>query len=252
MHTESATSSDTAKAEGVAFLAGNPRVTKLPDGTIDIDPQLEAFDECLKIVAACRERVAGIYIAFDHIGKFRNSFLDTTNPSKPLTKREKTKPRMSNLAPEIRAHYEPIAAKYGIALDNIHVITEEWCRLAMFEEAKTSDLRNLFTSTGKSKCQKGICATEEIINDENNDQRTRINCRGITAAIFKRLIENATCVEAVWKFDKLRCKPDVLLSGIILAKQLWNAAETATITNHILFPKPNGKDYRMISKPIAL
>ena len=57
--------------EKIAVIAGNPKVGLLANGEIAIKPQLQAFEQAMKFVGEKRGQIVKIYVAFDHLGNFK-------------------------------------------------------------------------------------------------------------------------------------------------------------------------------------
>lgn len=212
----------------ISILAGNPKV-ELIDGQVKIDPQIAAFEEAMKVVANCRERIAKIGIAFDHIGLFRSQFVD---PTQNLSNKKLRHLRLSYLKPEIREIYQVTAEKYGVQLNEISVISEDVCRARVVNKLAGKINPDVFVERNVG-CNGDACALPET--DEKSD--FKVNCRGITAAIIDSLAKDADEVKTFWVFDPLRVKPAIITQGTELARIVFGT--TAQVEQNVIWP--NGR-----------
>lgn len=222
----------------IAILAGNPRVGLDKKGDLLIDPQLEAFEEALKIAADCRDQVAKIVILFDHRRVFKKRFVDATLefPSKKQKKRAFDHLKLSHLLPQIRRVYEEAAQKYGVELNQINVLSEDLCRLDIFRRMEASvELRKLATSEReqmysreKSCSAEGGCVGsdwEEDVDDQEIPELSseRISCPGIAAAAIAYLAKGLKQDDKIitcWQYDKRRVNSRNVIVGTQMARHL--------------------------------
>lgn len=216
--------------ERIVVLAGNPRVEK-SGSRIIIEPQEEAFTEAMQLVERLRGSIVKIYIAFDHRGVFRDQFL------KPTTSNRKCKKAsLAYTIEEIQQLYRPIAQKYEVELGDIGIITEAECRMHMLQifPEIPERYRWVVGQKGAPFCDKDGC------DDYAEEEKLRINCKGIAAEIIRRMASHGNRIEAFWEFDKRRCRPETVDGGTTIARHLFNEASQANICHHMIFHKTDG------------
>jgi len=109
-----------------AIFAGNSRAQVGDDGSVRVEPQLQAFKAALKLAQdtqsnhGIRPRIS---IAFDHQGVFRLQFL-----AEGLTNSQKRNPRLAHLDRRIVAVFAAAAEEHGVPLEEIRVIHEDSAR----------------------------------------------------------------------------------------------------------------------------
>lgn len=212
----------------ISILAGNPKV-ELIDGQIKVEPQIAAFEEAMKVVVNCRERIAKIGVAFDHTGLFRNQFVD---PDQKLSNKKLRHLKLSYLRPEIREIYQATAEKYGVNLSDISVISEDVCRARVVNKLSGKINPDVFVERNIG-CNGDACVLPETA--EKSD--FKVNCRGIAAAIIDTLAKDADEVRTYWVFDPVRVKPATITQGTELAKTVFGT--TVKVEQNIIWP--NGK-----------
>ncbi len=222
----------------IAILAGNPRVGLDKNGGLLIDPQLEAFEEALKIAADCRDQIAKIVVLFDHRRGFKKRFVDETLEfaSKKQKKKAFDHLKMSHLLPEIRNVYEGLAQKYGVALDQINVLSEDMCRLEIFKRMEgNQELKKFATNkreqvcTGEKSCSVGgSCGSsdwEEDVDDQEVPELRpeRVSCPGIAAAAISYLAKGLNQDDKIitcWQYDQNRVNSRNVIVGSQIARNL--------------------------------
>lgn len=193
----------------LSILAGNPKV-ELIDGQVQIDPQLPAFEEAMKVAQESRDRIAKIAVAFDHKALFRNQFVGSD-----LSNRRLKHLRLADLKPEIKSAYEETATRYGVDLSEISVISEDICRAKVVQQTgykiNSADMSGFaFTERGQ-KCTEEACDKSDL----------KVNCRGITAAIIHTLSKGADEIQTFWVYDPVRVKPETISQGTVLAGDIF-------------------------------
>lgn len=218
----------------ISIMAGNPRVEVHGDGSIVLDPHLEAFDAALRLATETRDHIGGIYVAFDHIGRFRDHFVRSD-----ISARSRRKPILSDCVPEITEIYRPLADRHGIPLENIGIITEESARVIMLALHPTlaSPFDRIAGSMARTICEKECRIGEKV--DEEPEDRLRITCKGITAAIIERLARHGDDIHLFWEYDPVRCKPFTITGGIILAEKIF-PLHGKRVTNTMIFRMQDG------------
>lgn len=206
------------------ILAGNPLVD-IRGGTLYIDPQLRAFEDAMKYVKSNRSDVGRIYIGFDHLGIFRENFV---NPKLELSGRQLKKPNLSMLLPEITSVYRPITEQYGVELADIRVMTEEQCRMTMLQLAEREPeigSNNLMFNYSRRSCQDvGGCeiSSSDIgaANMDDAPEKLRVTCKGILAEFMRRCGKNGADVQAFIEYDQRRAMLSTITTGTELAKKV--------------------------------
>ena len=178
----------------LSIMAGNPKVEIRKNGRIKIDPQLTAFEAALHLASERREQIGRIYVAFDHTGQFRDHFL-----RKNISQEE---PSLADCMTGITDTYRPIAEKYETSLDDIGIITEEYARATMLALQPTLafPFNRVAGVMTKPLCEKECHPGEQI---EEPDDRVKITCKGITAAIIERLARKGDDIELFWEFNRV-------------------------------------------------
>ena len=212
----------------LSILAGNPKV-EINEGRIEIDPQLSAFEEAMKVVSTSRNRIEKIGIAFDHKGLFRNQFVD---PSLGLSNRRLKHLKLADLRREIISVYEDIAYAYGVSLENISVFSEDVCRAKVVNQLAGRMHPYLLVERGV-QCEDTSCNTYNARPESD----FKVNCRGITAAIIAGLAINTDEIHTFWSFDPVRVKPATITQGSELAREIFDVR--IPIFQNIIWP--NGK-----------
>lgn len=211
----------------LSILAGNPKV-ELIDGQVQIDPQLPAFEEAMKVAQECRDRIAKIAVAFDHQSLFRNQFVGSE-----LSNRRMKHLRLSDLKSEITSAYEETATRYGIDLSTISVISEDICRAKVVQQTgykiNPADMSGFAFAERGQKCTEDACDKSDL----------KVNCRGITAAIIHSLSKGADEIQTFWAYDPVRVKPETISQGTVLAGDLFGVK--VPIKQTLILP--NGKKF---------
>ncbi|MEK9166969.1 MAG: hypothetical protein AAB836_01565 [Patescibacteria group bacterium] len=197
----------------LSILAGNPKV-ELIEGQVQIDPQLPAFEEAMKLAQECRDRIAKIAIAFDHKALFRNQFVGYE-----LSNRRMKHLRLADLKPEIVSVYEEAAADYGVNLSGISVISEDICRAKVVQQ--TGYKINPTDMSGFAFTERGQKCNEEACDKSDDKSDLKVNCRGITAAIIHSLSKDTDEIQTFWVYDPVRVKPETISQGTVLARDLF-------------------------------
>lgn len=192
----------------ISIIAGNPRFAVI-DGTLSVDPQQSAFTRALEFASLQRDVVTAVHMIVDHIGRFDERFLD---PIQNLTRKNKKHLRLSHVAAEIRAHYETILKAFDYAAEDIHLITEGQCRMAMLERAKNNprligESKGIL-SYGVNRCREGVCTDVEY-----DPEKLRVTCTGITAEAFSRAARYGSRVVCFVDYDMVRCPFFVFNNG---------------------------------------
>lgn len=224
----------------ISIMAGNPKVEVLADGSIKLEPHLEAFETALRLVSETREKIGKIYITFDHIGRFNKNFL-----RKGISRENKKKPSLADCVPEITETYRPLADRHGVVLEDIEILTEEYVRAIMrsLYSSIASPFRGVAGSMVQPLCEKECRVGEK--NDEEPEDKLRISCKGIVAAIIERLARHSDDIHLFWEYDPVRCKPFTITGGAVLAEKIF-PLHGKRFTNTMIFPMHNGR-----SKPIT-
>lgn len=199
---------------------------ELIEGKLKVDAQIMAFEEAMKVVAECRTKIAKIGIAFDHMGLFRKQFVDNTLG---LTRKRLKHLKLSDLKPEIREAYESIAAKYGVALNEISVISEDICRARVVNKLGSQINRNAFVERNL-ECSGETCNLPE----ESERSDFKVNCRGIAAAIIDSLAKDSNEVKTFWVYDAVRVKPATITQGTELAREIFEIS--IPVEQNIIWP----------------
>jgi hypothetical protein len=202
---------------------------ELIEGRVKVDAQLEAFEEAMKVIADSRGRISKIGIAFDHIGLFREQFVD---PTLGLKNRRLKYLKLSDLKPEIREAYENTATKYGVTLKEISVISEDICRAKVVNKLGMNIDRDVFVERN-IQCNGESCNLPETT--EKSD--FKVNCRGITAAIIDSLAKDADEIKTFWVYDSVRVKPATITQGTELSRKIFEV--NVPVEQNIIWP--NGK-----------
>ncbi len=216
----------------ISILAGNPRVNRLEDGSIQIEPQMVAFEEALKIAKSCREKASKIVVLFDHAGIFKKQFVD---PSVSRRKRDHLK--LADLVPEIREVYKVKAAEYGVKLQDISVLTEDLCRLDILGRELSLEAQHRFMSPSMT-CKRRSCVLDEDVNDDEKPD-LKVNCTGIAAATISylaKLMDANDQITTCWEFDPVRAKPGVLSAGIEFAKEFLGVKSQVELKMFLALP----------------
>jgi hypothetical protein len=227
----------------IAIMAGNPKVEMGENRQVQIDPQLKAFEEAMKIVSECREQISKIILLFDHPGVFKKQFLDTTLDfgSKKKNKKAFEHLRLSHLLPEIRKVYEPLAAKYGVAPEQVAVLTEDRCRLIIMNQPM--DMENKKRCFGKRvkgrSCDQATCGIPDPDDDEIAEGE-KVNCAAITAAAIQTLAKGLNPEDKIitcWEHHPLRVNPYIIQRGTTLAFRIFEIKNQ--VEQRMLFNTPN-------------
>lgn len=218
----------------ISVMAGNPKVEAFTDGSIKLEPQLEAFEAALRLVSETREKIGKIYVTFDHIGRFNKSFI-----RKDVSREGKRKPSLADCIPEITETYRPLTDSYGVMMENIGILTEEYARVVMrsLHPSITSPLRGVAGSMTQVLCEKECRVGEKI--DEELEDKLRISCKGIVAAIIEHLARHGSDIHLFWEYDPVRCKPFTITGGIILAEKIF-PLDGKRITSTMIFRMGDG------------
>jgi hypothetical protein len=222
----------------IAILAGCPRVGIDKNGELLIDPQLEAFEEAMKIVSDCREQVTKIVMLFDHRRIFRKRFVDKTLDFGSNSKKNKAFKhlRMSHLLSQVRRVYEEMAQRYKVPLDQIRVLSEDMCRLEIFRRAQSNrDLKMWATGPRGEECAENkACSNgcglddgrweEDVDGEETPElQDERVTCPGIAAAAITYLakgLEKKDSIITCWQYDPKRVTPRIVVVGTQIATEI--------------------------------
>lgn len=224
----------------ISIMAGNPKVEVLADGSIKLEPHLEAFETALRLVSETREKIGKIYITFDHIGRFYKNFL-----RKDISRESKKRPSLADCVPEITETYRSLANRYGVELEDIEILTEEYARAVMrsLHPSIAPSFRGVAGSMTQVLCEKECRVGER--SDEEPEDTLRISCKGIVAAIIERLAHHGDDIHLFWEYDPVRCKPFTITGGIILAEKIF-PLDGKRVTNTIIFRMRDGRN-----KPIT-
>ncbi|HRY91281.1 MAG TPA: hypothetical protein P5229_02985 [Candidatus Gracilibacteria bacterium] len=227
----------------ISIMAGNPKVEMDENGQLQIDPQLKAFEEAMKIVSDCRDQISKIVLLFDHPGLFKKQFLDTTLDfgSKKKNKKAFEHLKLSHLLPEIRNAYAPLAAKYGVALDQISVLTEDRCRLIiMSQPMDMENKKRCFSRRIKGRsCDQASCGIPDP-DDNEIVEGDKVNCAAITAAAIQTLASGLSPEDKIitcWEHHPLRVNPYIIQRGTTLAFSIFGIKNR--VEQHMLFHTPN-------------
>lgn len=224
----------------ISVMAGNPKVEALADGSIKLEPHLEAFEAALRLASETRERIGKIYVTFDHIGRFNKSFL-----RKDIPRESKKKPSLADCVPEIAETYRPLADRYGVMLENIGILTEEYARaiIRRLYPSIALPFRGVAASMTQVLCEKECSIGEK--NNEEPEDKLRISCKGIVAAVIECLARHGDDIHLFWEYDPVRCKPFTITGGTILAEKIF-PLHGKRLTSTMIFPMQDGS-----SRPIT-
>lgn len=186
----------------VVVMAGNPRLENTKEG-LQVDVQPAATAAAFGFIKNNRERVARVYLAFDHTGSFIEQFADSTQK---ISNRRLKHLRLDMLIPQIQIFYRELCEEFQIPLNSIHIISEDQCRAGALNSRHIA-----------SRHRNPLCGDTERFCDTD-----RINCSEITAEIINRMARHGDQLELYWELNAVRCRPAVIKKGTQLAKDIYH------------------------------
>ncbi len=171
----------------LSILAGNPLFDDKQGHSRENEYQLDAFRKAIELASEVQDRIARVYVAFDHVGRYER-FLKPDIPA-----RRRKRPRLADLKDSIHDQYSPFLLDTGLSTEDIYLIPEAQARLHMLELSRNNrDLRQITNFEA----------------EESNEpcNMVGINCRGIVAEMLRRPLNHGDMLEAFIEHEPERCR----------------------------------------------